>query len=438
MRILFVSGDFGMPARTGPQRQTILLLKYLLSEGNQCALLALSRPGITVDLPALDRELPGLKVIGLSHLRHRYAAEVLIAMFGSILRPRLLFDRFNGKAAFESALRSAAADSTIDIAHFEAITVSPYLRWVSRTPVVYSHIDSLVLRQRRMAEESPSPGDRIYRRIMARVAPRFERSVLSFPIKVHVVSEIDRDYLKSLAPDSDIECIPLAVPESDIALGRATDEASPRLFISGELYGYLGRGNLWFLKEVYPRVLAHFPGLPVTIVAKGDPVAGLAEEIARYPQVTLHQWVDDYQGELRKAQVAIAADPCGTGLKNRVLTAMALGRPVVGTPIAFEGIPIRNGVEGFCAADAPSFANAIVGLLSDSTLRSQMAKRANAFVAERYAMQKVGAEFLRLYQSAVVKFQAASGKTSTNPSSDSRAPDSSITSGSAAPHMRCS
>jgi glycosyltransferase involved in cell wall biosynthesis len=51
----------------------------------------------------------------------------------------------------------------------------------------------------------------------------------------------------------------------------------------------------------------------------------------------------------------------GTGLKNKVLEAMAAGIPVVATPLALEGIGAGHGVDA--APDADAIARRVVELL---------------------------------------------------------------------------
>jgi glycosyltransferase involved in cell wall biosynthesis len=92
--------------------------------------------------------------------------------------------------------------------------------------------------------------------------------------------------------------------------------------------------------------------------------------------------VPDIRRELRRAAVYVAPMVSGTGLKNKVLEAMAAGLPVVGTPLALEGIGEGNGV--ISARDASDIAEKVLRLLGD---------RAALVSAGRQARDRVVMEF---------------------------------------------
>ncbi|MFZ0890058.1 MAG: glycosyltransferase family 4 protein [Candidatus Binataceae bacterium] len=415
MRILFVAVDFAVPARTGLQKQTLMLLRYLLKHGQECTLLAFQRPGISVDPQRLKEELPLLKAANLFSWRHSDAVEMLLAFLRVMARPQRLPARPNGQASFQSALIKALREPGVDLVHLEGIALAPYLHLVAgELPTVFSIIDSISLRQQRLAVEAPLLTHKIYRRCAAWVALGLERALLPRATKVQVVSEAERSYLQSMAPGADLQCIGLAVPDRELVPDAAQDGQSygQHLFFSSALDGYLGRGLLWFLTEVYPKVAARFPDLQMTVIGAGRPAPALSHALKR-PGITVISWlnVDDYNAELKKAKVAVAPDPCGTGMKTRVLTAMALARPVVGTPAAFEGLALEKGVGGFCCESADDFATAISSLLADSQLRARIGEAGHQFVLERHALSVIGKQWLDLYDRAIQKFTAAQAES---------------------------
>ena len=373
VRILFVTADLGFPPRTGPQTQTLTLLKYLLEQGHECRLLALHRRNVAVDLRGLQNEMPRFQVAALLSWKYDFAIETLMA-----LAPKL--PGLSGRRKLiESAMMLALNESSPDIVHLEGIALAPYVTIAAGTPTVLSLTDAISLMQRRLAGENPSALGKIYRWLAARLALGLERRALPRATIVQVVSKVDRDYLCSEVPGAEIEHIGLAVPPETLALDdRNSEENQGRhLFFSSDLRaGHLRRGLLWFLSEVYPKVTQAFPDVHLTVVGGGAQTAVMQEAFARVSGVTSASWVDDYDAQLRGANVVIVPDPCGGGAKNRVLRAMALRRPVVGTPSAFEGIAIEDGVGGFSCRTAEEFANSVVALLGDHSLRTRVGEAA--------------------------------------------------------------
>jgi len=55
----------------------------------------------------------------------------------------------------------------------------------------------------------------------------------------------------------------------------------------------------------------------------------------------------------------------GTGIKNKLLEAMAAGAPAVATSLACRGLEVRDGTELRIADDDEAFAAAVVNLLRE-------------------------------------------------------------------------
>ena len=91
----------------------------------------------------------------------------------------------------------------------------------------------------------------------------------------------------------------------------------------------------------------------------------------------------DIRPYLAEADIAVAPFRIARGIPNKVLEAMAMGLPVVGTAIAFQGIQAKMG-DGLGITDDPQkFAREVLTLLTDSQLRHRCAQQARQYV-ERY------------------------------------------------------
>jgi glycosyltransferase involved in cell wall biosynthesis len=119
------------------------------------------------------------------------------------------------------------------------------------------------------------------------------------------------------------------------------------------------------------------------------------------PAIRVLGFVDDLFGLVARIPVVVNPLISGTGLKNKVLEAFALGRAVVSTSLGMEAIEAING-DHFVAADDPkTFAAAVSGLLAAPQERSRLGANARAFVLQRYTWESIGGEWVQLAAEAM-------------------------------------
>jgi glycosyltransferase involved in cell wall biosynthesis len=85
-------------------------------------------------------------------------------------------------------------------------------------------------------------------------------------------------------------------------------------------------------------------------------------------------YVEDIDPLLDAARISIAPLRYGAGVKGKINQAMAFGLPVVATPMAAEGMGLRDGEELLVAESPQDFADAIVRLYGDEPLWQRLAE----------------------------------------------------------------
>jgi len=95
--------------------------------------------------------------------------------------------------------------------------------------------------------------------------------------------------------------------------------------------------------------------------------------------------VEDAQAFMRSLNVFVVPLFSGSGLRIKILEAMALGIPVVATSMAAEAIEAKNGQEIILADRAEDFADAILRLAGNPPLAEQIRRQARQLVERHYA-----------------------------------------------------
>jgi sugar transferase (PEP-CTERM/EpsH1 system associated) len=162
---------------------------------------------------------------------------------------------------------------------------------------------------------------------------------------------------------------------------RLADEErgqGPLLLFTGQMdYPPNAAAVGWFAREVLPRL----PGVRFAIAGRSPPpsVRALAGE-----RVIVTGAVADMRTWLAAADIVVAPLRLARGIQNKVLEAMAMARPVVASPGAFEGIEAIPGRDLMVADDAAATARAIAGLLASPERAAAMGEAARLRMEQGY------------------------------------------------------
>ena len=94
---------------------------------------------------------------------------------------------------------------------------------------------------------------------------------------------------------------------------------------------------------------------------------------------------------LASARVSVAPLRVGTGVRMKAMEALAAQRPLVGTTIALEGLPLTD-AEAAIVDDPAGFADAVVALLVDDDLAERRRRAGRRLMEERYSWSVAGAQ----------------------------------------------
>jgi polysaccharide biosynthesis protein PslH len=213
----------------------------------------------------------------------------------------------------------------------------------------------------------------------------------------------DAARISSQHPGSDCRVIPSAI--------EIPAEVSP-----AGLGGALFTGDLSFapnadavrflVSKVWPLVTLRLPKARLSIVGH-EPDASLKTFLQRSGCETAFS-VPDIEPHFRAATAVVAPMRIGSGIKVKVLMAMASGRPVVMTPLANEGIGAAPEREALVAATPGELADAIVRVLSDDALATRLARAGRELAVRRFAPDVVAGGFLAAVDDALTRSRRGS------------------------------
>jgi sugar transferase (PEP-CTERM/EpsH1 system associated) len=162
----------------------------------------------------------------------------------------------------------------------------------------------------------------------------------------------------------------------------AVEPCGPLIVFTGQMdYAPNVDAVSWFARQVLPLI----PAGRFAIVGRKptDAVRALAGD-----RVIVTGAVPDIRSWLAAADVVVAPLRIARGIQNKVLEAMAMARPVVASPAAYEGIDAEPGRDLIVADSAEEQAAAIAGLLADPTRAATIGKAARSRMEEVYRWER--------------------------------------------------
>ncbi len=229
---------------------------------------------------------------------------------------------------------------------------------------------------------------------------RYEFDLYRRADRVLTLTAEERFQMAKIAPDLAVQVIPSGVDTNAFAPGNAGDK-EPALVFTGRYSDEPNRDAFhWFLAEVWPRLRSRHPALRFYAVGP-DPSPQMLEAARRDERLVVTGEVDDVLEYLRRARIFVCPVRLGSGMRGKLLEAMAAGVPVVSTTAGAEGIPIQIGETGFLADTPRILADTIEMLLADPALQARVADKARQMVDHRFSWDNTVTALERVFEDAI-------------------------------------
>jgi len=137
-----------------------------------------------------------------------------------------------------------------------------------------------------------------------------------------------------------------------------------------------------FVRDVMPLLRARLPG--VRFLIYGSNVPPDIEALAA-PDIVVKGYVADVAEIFDTCRVFVAPLLTGAGMKGKVLDCLAAGIPSVLSPIAAEGIAIRDGIDAIVARTPEDWVAGIAALYQDEAAWTAMSKAAHDLARRNYS-----------------------------------------------------
>jgi len=393
VKILFVVSDLSYPPLEGLHQQSLLLVKSLVESGDDVEIVGFVKNLESVDLTHLAEYL-GIDGVG-----------PFVEYRGSVLRLTLCnvipLWMIRGK---RRELRRHIQATIADVVHLDCTAAASLYRADETAAAVASFVDPGSRRQFRFARASGIRPKALVHLIAGLLYFAVEWRLKDGQLIWHVVSDEDRDYLQRVHHKAAVVAIPVMLPADLLPGEKLYDLPVPKKTIRVLIYADLRRKDMrkafldLFATSIPKSRLA--PNCKFLVLGRVQADEELSKAARAY-DCQFIAWVDDYVALISSCDIVLLPDVIGTGIKGRAVQSLGLGKPTIGTAVAFEGIHIPNSDFARVATTTAEIALHLDELCASSHLRGKIGVNARTLAESRYSQTVIVHRWQEVYKAAV-------------------------------------
>lgn len=374
-RILYVTHRVPWPPDRGDRIRTWNILKFLSSRADVDLACLADEPVSDESIDALKSVASRIAIVPHSGPR-RYVAGVRSLLWGGSITEGLFHS-----AALIRVLQEWGSDTKWTAALASSSGIAGYL-----SPEVIGHsprrwVDLIDVDSQKWMDYSRAaaiPKSLLYG-LEGRRLRHVERQLAESCEKLLVVSEAECQLFRSFCPTQRITAVANGVDTDYFAPGPPPSSKIPSCVFVGVM-NYLPNVDAvcWFASVVWPKLRLRFPEATFRIVGK-SPTAEV-RALESIPGIHVVGPVPDVRPWLYQAHCAVVPLRIARGIQNKVLEAMACGRPVICSPAPLKGLAAEPGLHLLQAESADEWVSEVGRVFEDSHLRQDLSLAAAAWV----------------------------------------------------------
>jgi polysaccharide biosynthesis protein PslH len=392
MNILLFTPLLPWPPHDGMRIRISETLRYLSRKHRLTLLTSVSHDRELENLGALSQVCERIVTTTRTHEIWR----VLPRLARGLLHRIPLFPSQYYERNLARQLHHLSSSENFDIIHIESTALAPYLTDISAhsraKKILATHnIDSIKFQREKQFASWDRRGlgvmvDNLY-------FESWEKRVICQFDGVTVVSNLEKTWIESNAPQTPVELVPNGVDTRFFHPMPSLRPEQSIVFTGLMDYPPNIDAVVWFSDHILPALQAQVPGIRFKIV--GSRPHPKVVELGNRSGIEVTGEVPDIRPYLAEASALVVPLRSGAGTRLKILQALAMERPVISTSVGAEGLDVTPGGNILIADTVDQFVHHVRGLPETS---ARLGKAAGELVRNKYDWQICLGGFENLYQ----------------------------------------
>ena len=311
--------------------------------------------------------------------------------------------RFESEA-FRLKLKELLEKEAFDVVQLETLYLAPYIS------TIRTHSKAVICMRahnveheiwERITRNTYLRPKKWYLKQLTRQLADYEKEQLKQYDILAAITKRDLERFQAMGYEGAATVIPIGIPVEQYN----TDFDSYNKPLSLSFIGSLDwmpnqEGLKWFLDNAWDRLHQRFPKLEFHIAGRNTP--NWLYELKK-PNIKVHGEVPDAAAFINEHSLMIVPLLSGSGMRAKILEAMALGKVAITTSIGLEGIHAKDQQEVLVANSPLAFESAIEFCYSQNGRLEKMGRKAHAFIVDNYDNLIVGKKLIKAYNDLTIE-----------------------------------
>ncbi|MDJ0819860.1 MAG: TIGR03087 family PEP-CTERM/XrtA system glycosyltransferase [Desulfobacterales bacterium] len=398
MRILCLTPRLPYPPYRGDRLRAFHIIERLAEEHELSLVSFIAERSEQDHLAPLRSLCRDVHVVMMSYLRS------MASVMGNLWRSDPMQALFYRSEKMRQLIAEILKANHFDVAYVHLFRMAPYLADASQ---LYRIVDMTDVISKGIGYSLPyrQPASRVIYHMEKPRISRYECWVAQNFEETWLISEAERQVLAPTCPGANIQVVTNGVDTEHFhPIGQPCDPKS-LIFVGNLSVFHNVDAVIHLVRDVLPLVRQQVPDCRLNIVGANS--GARIQRLGKEPGVTVTGFVPDLNDCLNRSAVLVAPLRAVAGVQNKVLEAMAAGRPVVTTRLVNQGLGAQPDRDLLVADDAEKTANQIVTLLHNEHLRTQLGQAGRQFVRRKFKWDDA-AERMRAVEAQLIPIMTGS------------------------------
>lgn len=323
-------------------------------------------------------------------------------------RPYNLALRFD-QPRFAEMLADVKRDyPEFDVVQFDWVYMAPYVNrvkqlWPDAKLVLRQHNAEYVIFDR-MAEHESSLHNRIFMNLQTSKMKRYEARALTWFDHVIALTDVDRKLFEDMIPAGagyrpGFSTLPVGVDLDTFRRDPNTPRKKQFLILGSMGWAPYVQALLWFLHQVWMDLHELLPDYKLVIAGGGAP-----DEITKFHghyNVEVVGFVSEVVPLLQESAAMIVPLKSGSGMRIKIIEAMAAELPIITTSVGCEGIPILHQQDCLIGNTVEELHQAVIDFAKLEGQGNRLVNNALHIAAEKFSWESISRNTVELYRNIV-------------------------------------